>query len=129
LFGRAAFFGRSFLLVLSELEKTFKKRLKKHYKNVVIFKNIVIFVFKKHKKQIDMKTLIEYTNNRIANWYYNAKKDYGVIGHGKVRFTEDSVIVDYVENGKEKTWSMAFYPEYLKEQKIDWVFNCWMELA
>jgi hypothetical protein len=45
-------------LVLSELEKTFKKRLKKHYKNVVELKNIVIFVFKKHKKQINMKTTL-----------------------------------------------------------------------
>ena len=76
-----------------------------------------------------MKNLIEYTNNRIANWYYNAKLDYGVIGSGKVRFTEDTVIVDYIENGESKTWSMAFHPEYLKEQKIDYVFNCWMELA
>ena len=76
-----------------------------------------------------MKTLIDYTNNRIAQWYYNAKKDFGVVGSGKVRFTEDSVIVDYIENGEEKTWSMAFYSEYLKNQKIDWVFNCWSELA
>jgi len=76
-----------------------------------------------------MTTLIEYTNNRIANWYYNAKKDYGVVGHGEVKFTDDSVIVEYVENGEAKTWSMAFYPEYLKTEKIDWVFNCWSELA
>jgi hypothetical protein len=47
-----------------------------------------------------MKTLIDYTNNRIAQWYYNAKKDFGVVGSGKVRFTEDSVIVDYIENGE-----------------------------
>lgn len=77
----------------------------------------------------NLNRLIEYTNNKIAQWYYNAKKDYNVIGSGKVRFTEDSVIVDYIENGEQKTWSMAFYPEYLKEQKIDWVFNCWSELA
>lgn len=76
-----------------------------------------------------MKTLINYTNNRISNWYLNVKKEYGVIGSGKVRFTSDSVIVDYVEDGEQKTWSMAFYAEYLKEQKIDYIFNCWSELA
>jgi hypothetical protein len=75
-----------------------------------------------------MKKLIEFTNAKISNWYINAKKDYGVIGSGSVRFENDLVIVDYTENGETKDWSMAFYPEYLKEQKIDWVFNCWMEL-
>ena len=76
-----------------------------------------------------MKAIINYTNERLQNWYYNAKKDYGVIGSGSVRFTDDSVIVDYIENGEKKEWSMAFYPEYLKDEKIDYVFNCWSELA
>ena len=76
-----------------------------------------------------MEKLIAFTNAKILNWYTNAKNDYGVIGSGLVRFTNDSVIVDYIENGEKKEWSMAFYHEYLKEQKIDWVFNCWSELA
>jgi hypothetical protein len=76
-----------------------------------------------------MKKLIEYTNVQIAKWYLDVKNNYGVIGSGKVRFTSDSVIIDYIENGEEKTWSMPFYPEYLKTQKKDWVFNCWCELA
>jgi hypothetical protein len=76
-----------------------------------------------------MKAVTDYTNNKIANWYLNAKKEYGVIGSGKVRFTSDSVIVDYTENGEDKSWSMAFYPEYLKDHKIDYIFNCWSELA
>ena len=76
-----------------------------------------------------MKTITDYTNNKIANWYLNAKKEYGVIGSGQVRFTSDSVIVDYTENGEDKSWSMAFYPEYLKDHKIDYIFNCWSELA
>jgi hypothetical protein len=75
------------------------------------------------------KTLTDYTNAKISNWYANAKREYNVIGSGQVRFTNDSVIVDYIENGEKKEWSMAFYPEYLKEQKIDWVFNCWSELV
>ena len=76
-----------------------------------------------------MKNLIEYTNKRISNWYVNARIDYGVIGHGKLRFEDNKAIVDYVENGEQKTWSMPFYPEYLKEQKINWIFDCWMSLG
>ena len=90
-----------------------------------------------------MEKLIAFTNAKILNWYTNAKNDYGVIGSGLVRFTNDSVIVElkcveyltdiqkikHRENGEKKEWSMAFYHEYFKEQKIDWVFNCWSELA
>jgi hypothetical protein len=75
-----------------------------------------------------METLINYTNAKLINWYANAK-EYGVIGSGTVRYSEDTVYIDYIENGINNTWSMAFYPEYLKTQKIDWVFNCWMALA
>ena len=71
----------------------------------------------------------QHTNKKISNFYENVKREYGVIGSGSVRFERDQVIIDYVEDGEAKTWSMAFYPEYLKEQKIDWVFNCWSELA
>jgi hypothetical protein len=78
---------------------------------------------------MDIQNLIDYTNLRIKNWYVNVKCEYGVIGSGKVRFTEDSVVVDYIEDGEQKVWSMAFYPEYLKTARIDWVFNCWYELA
>jgi|LakMenE01Jun11ns_1017448.scaffolds.fasta_scaffold7944985_1 hypothetical protein len=73
--------------------------------------------------------LTKYTNERIVNFYITVKECYGVIGSGLVRFTEDSVIVDYIEDGKELTWSMAFYPEYLKSHSINWVFDCWAELA
>ena len=75
------------------------------------------------------KEVISYTNTKLVSWYINAKSDYNVTGSGQLRFTEDSAIIEYIENGQQKTWSMAFYPEYLQEQKIDWVYNCWMELA
>lgn len=78
-----------------------------------------------------IENLIEYTNAEIARWYENVKQEYGVTGFGSCRYDskENSIIVDYVEDGISKTWQMAFYTEYLKEQKISWVFNCWMELA
>lgn len=74
-----------------------------------------------------MEKLITYTNAKINNWYANAKKDFGINGSGSVRFANDLVIVDYIEDGEKKEWSMPFFSEYLKEQKIDWVFNCWAE--
>ena len=77
-----------------------------------------------------IQTMIVYTDDRISTWYANAKQDYGVIGSGKVHYNaeENSVVVEYTENGVSNKWDMAFYPEYL-ENGIDWVFNCWSELA
>jgi hypothetical protein len=73
--------------------------------------------------------LANYTNSRIENWYRNAKLDYGVTGHGKVRFGENEVFIDYTENGVEKTWSMAFYPEYILNNGISYIFDVWMDEA
>ena len=77
-----------------------------------------------------IQNMIEYTNDRILNWYRNAKREYGVIGAGKAHYNKgnDSVVIEYTENGISSTWEMAFYPEYLSNGK-DWVFNCWSELA
>ena len=84
------------------------------------------------KTQIkSIENLIEYTNLELVRWYENVKSEYGVIGFGETKYNEsnNTITVDYTEEGTQNTWSMAFYPEYLKEQKISWVFNCWMELA
>ena len=76
-----------------------------------------------------MKNLINYTNERLANWYNNAKLDYNVTGSGVARIEENEFIIDYVENGISKTWKMCFYMEYLTELKIDYFFNVWSEEA
>ena len=78
-----------------------------------------------------IENLIEYTNTEIVRWYKDVKQEFGVIGFGSCRYddAQNSIIVDYVEDGVFNTWEMAFYPEYLKEQKISWVFDCWIELA
>ena len=78
-----------------------------------------------------IENLIEYTNAEIARWYENVKQEYNITGFGLCRYdsTQNSIIVDYTEDGVSNTWEMAFYTEYLKEQKISWVFNCWTELA
>ena len=73
---------------------------------------------------------INYTQEKITAWYKDAKKDYNVNGSGTAHYNkvENEVVVEYIEDGVQKTWSMAFYPEYL-ENGIDWIFNCWSELA
>jgi len=75
--------------------------------------------------------MINYTNQRIGSWYVNAKKDFGVKGSGKAHYSKENneVVVEYTENGVQSTWKMAYYPEYIKEQSINWVYNCWSELA
>lgn len=77
-----------------------------------------------------IQDVIDYTNTMIISWYDLAKRDYGVVGSGKAHYNKDKncVVVEYVENGEEKQWAMAFYPEYL-ENGIDWVYKCWQELS
>ena len=78
-----------------------------------------------------IQTMIDYTNTKIESWYKEALTSYSVKGSGKAHYNKsnDEVVVEYTENGKQKTWSMAFYPEYLEDNGIAWVYNCWMELA
>jgi hypothetical protein len=78
-----------------------------------------------------IENVVEYTNVKIQNWYKEVKITYGVIGSGVCKYNEltNTMTVEYVEDGKCKIWEMPFYPEYTKEQSIDWVFNCWGELA
>ncbi len=77
-----------------------------------------------------IKDVIDYTNMRIKNWYKTVEEEYGVIGKGETFYNEeeDSISVIYTEDGEEKEWKMAFFSEYLSNG-IEWVFNCWSELA
>ena len=78
-----------------------------------------------------IQTMINYTNSKIAGWYKEVLTSHNVKGSGKAHYNKanDEVVVEYTENGEQKTWSMAFYPEYLEDNDIAWVYNCWMELA
>lgn len=76
-----------------------------------------------------MKNLIQYTNEKISQFYFNAKKEFGIIGSGSLKFENEKAIIEYTENNEKKTWSMYWHESYLKTQKIDYIFNCWMELA
>lgn len=77
-----------------------------------------------------IQDIVNYTDDKIITWYKNAKLDYGVVGAGKTHYNKsnDSIVVEYTENGVCKTWEMAFYEEYV-ENGIDWVYRCWQELA
>jgi hypothetical protein len=77
-----------------------------------------------------IQNVINYTDEKILNWYESAKREYNVIGAGKTHYNKanNEIVVEYTENGDSKTWSMAFYPEYL-ENGIDWVYKCWQELS
>lgn len=80
---------------------------------------------------LTIQGLIEYTNSEIDRWYENVKEEYGVIGFGNAKYDKenDQIVVEYTEDGNANTWSLPFYEEYLKTQKISWVFDCWTELA
>lgn len=76
-----------------------------------------------------MTTLINYTNSKLNNWYNNAKLDYGVIGSATCKISGNKFIVNFIEDGEAKEWSMAFYPEYVEENGMDYFYNVWMEEA
>ena len=77
-----------------------------------------------------MTTQIEnYTNNKLTNWYKNAKLDYNVIGSATTKIEGNEIKIDYTENNISKTWSMAFYPSYVLDSGLDYFFNVWMEEA
>lgn len=81
-------------------------------------------------ENMTINEIIKHTDSRIEEWYVSAKRDYNVKGAGKAHYNkkENSIVVEYTENGVQKTWSMAFYPEYISNG-INWIFNCWSELA
>ena len=85
---------------------------------------------KDQKVQLAIQSIINHTNERIKKWYENVKVEYGVTGAGKAHYnkSENEVVVEYTEDGVQSTWRMAFYPEYI-ENGINWVFDCWSELA
>ena len=78
-----------------------------------------------------IQKVINYTNKRIEEWYKNALINYNVKGRGVAHYDkkENKVVVEYVEDGKQKKWEMAYYPEYVTENRIDWIFDCWRSLV
>ena len=98
----------------------------------MFYNNLVIRFAYNHlgkQKNKAMEKVIRYTNARLASWYRDAKLDYGVEGSGETRIEGNEIFIDFTENGVSSTWSMAFYPEYVLDNGIEYFFNVWMEEA
>ena len=79
---------------------------------------------------MSIQEVVNHTNKKIESWYKDIKIQYGVMGVGKCHYNKDGnkMVVVYTEDGKQMTWEMAFYSEYLSND-INWVFDCWSELV
>lgn len=75
------------------------------------------------------KQVEKHTDTRLSNWYKEVKKNYGVVGFATTKIEGNEITIKYTENKTEKTWSMAFYPEYVTENGLDYFFNVWTEEA
>jgi hypothetical protein len=70
-----------------------------------------------------------YTEKRLYQWYINAKKDYGVIGSGRVSVKVVDKIafftIDYTENGDKFSKTYGLYMD--EPEKVSYLFDMWME--
>jgi hypothetical protein len=100
---------------------------------IKVFLNNKKVVYLYRTKQVTMitqahiQTMIQFTNAKIEAWYKEAFNSYGVKGAGKAHYNKanDEVVVEYTENGKQKTWKMAFYPEYLEDKLHGFITVGW----
>ena len=74
----------------------------------------------------EIAKIVNYTQNRIDNWYSNAKEEYGVLGNAKVNYNvcTSTFEINGIENGKEtkfSLWNCDGIP------RIEYVFDVWME--
>jgi len=76
-----------------------------------------------------MKNLENYTNAKLNNWYKEVKKSYGITGFASTKIEGNKISITYNESGVEKTWSMAFYPEYVIDNGLNYFFDVWAEEA
>jgi hypothetical protein len=75
---------------------------------------------------MNTEAILSYTNAKLVDWYYNAKKDYGVIGNGIATLNMDNEIeIHYEENGVK-----CLFKHYLdSEFKINTIFDIWQTEA
>ncbi len=72
-----------------------------------------------------IQNLVNYTNERLANWYLNAEKDFGVIGAATAKFYDEMemIAIESEENGIISVLEV----HYVLDQDKDYAFNVWME--
>lgn len=72
-----------------------------------------------------LENILDYTNMRLVNWYVNAQKDFGVIGEGKAEIKEDTLVINYIEDGVKKNWSRKIYMDDLRYTPVNYFFEIW----
>ena len=73
-----------------------------------------------------MKNVIEHTNARLADWYFNAKKDYNVVGEGFAKFNDNNEIeIHYTENGVKCLFKHYWHSDF----KVNTIFDIWQTEA
>ena len=73
--------------------------------------------------------VIRNTNEKLSNWYKNAKLDYGVEGSAEATIEGNIITINFTEGGVAKVWNMAYYPEYVEDNGLNYFFNVWAEQA
>lgn len=75
-----------------------------------------------------IEKLVDYTNNRLKNWYKVVKEDYGVIGSAKATYSieHDSITITAIEDGKKLEDCKV---SYVSTEAKDYAFNVWSELS
>lgn len=68
-----------------------------------------------------------YTNARLADWYSNAKRDFGVIGEGFAKFNTDTneLEIYYKEDGVNCLFKHYWHPDF----KLHTIFDIWQTEA
>lgn len=72
-----------------------------------------------------IENIQKYTQGRINTWYQNAKIDYGVDGWGKVKIDNEVAQIKFTEDGVTKVFEEPTM--FLKDERIDYLFNIWSE--
>lgn len=65
--------------------------------------------------------VLKYTNERLSNWYENAKIDYNVNGSAKATFENDKIVIKAIEEEKEMHFEMNIYGD----EEVGYFFDVW----
>ena len=69
-------------------------------------------------------TRLNEINTKLSKWYETAKLDFGIVGSGVARMEGENLVIDYTEDGVQKTWEKSF--KYNEQVNF---FNVWAEEA
>ncbi|EKY13354.1 hypothetical protein HMPREF9075_00054 [Capnocytophaga sp. oral taxon 332 str. F0381] len=72
-----------------------------------------------------LKNIANYTNERLHNWYFAAKRDYNVNGIAKASYKleNETIIITYTEEGITRVFEVNYVLENSTE--LDYAFYVW----